>query len=148
MQVQKVRVLAASVRKFLHRNAEGRIANLLANVRPADIANLLTELTDREQVAIVPILLRNRGNETVAETLSDLEVEVAAYILQQLSSPEISGILQESESDDAANFIAVGELGQQVGDVGGTHVGRGLGFRTGTGAGSGTGKGKGRGTPP
>lgn len=116
MQVQKVRVLAASVRKFLHRNAEGRIANLLANVRPADIANLLTELTDREQVAIVPILLRNRGNETVAETLSDLEVEVAAYILQQLSSPEISGILQESESDDAANFIAAlpEELADQV----------------------------------
>lgn len=115
MQIQKIRVMAGSVRKLLHRNAHGHVSNLLTKVRPPDIANLILDLGERDQIAVYSILMR-QGNEIAAETLSHLEPELAANILKSLSSQQISEILQDLASDDAAEFISAlpEELAEEV----------------------------------
>lgn len=104
MQVQKVRIMAGSIRKLLRRNAHGHVANLLTKLRPADISNIFLELSDRDQLSLFSILARD-SRKTAAETLSNFDRELAINLLRNLSSQEVGEILQEMESDDAADFI-------------------------------------------
>ena len=118
MQIQKARVLAGSARRLLHRNARGHLANMLTKLRSPDVANLLRELSDRDQKALFAILMQEEL-ALAAETLNNLEPEHATLLLQPLSSQEISQILQEMDSDDAAAFISAlpEELAEEVLDL-------------------------------
>ncbi|HSR49909.1 MAG TPA: magnesium transporter [Acidobacteriota bacterium] len=105
MQIQKTRILAGSLRRLLHRNARGHVTNMLAKMRPPDIARALLELAERDQIALFGILMKE-SRQRAAETLSNLEPEQAGHVLTALTSSEVSEILQELQTDDAAEFIS------------------------------------------
>ncbi|RPI27314.1 MAG: magnesium transporter [Acidobacteria bacterium] len=105
MQAQKVQMAGGSVRKLLRRNAHGHVANLLAKFRSADVATIITSLTEPERVSVFSILMK-RNRALAAETLNDLGPERGLELLAPLKSNEISEVLQELETDDAAVFIS------------------------------------------
>lgn len=115
MQIHRERVLAGSVRKLLRRNARGNIARMLAKTHPADRAGVLRDLADRDQHSVFSILVEQE-KKLAGETLSNLEPELGANLLELRSPQEIGEILQELESDDAAEFIAAlpDELAEDV----------------------------------
>ena len=115
MQKQKVRVMAGSLRKLLRRNAYAHIMNLLAKIRPADISSIVLDLSDRERSAIFLVLMK-RDRSLAAETLKSIGPERGLHLLLEISTEEISAVLQELESDSAALFISAlpEEVGQEV----------------------------------
>lgn len=75
----------------------------LADMHPADLADIVEELDRHEQMA----LFNSLDNESAAEALS--EVEGAAeqeHILDQLGPERAADILQEMSPDDAADLLA------------------------------------------
>lgn len=105
MRNQKAHVLAASVRKLLRRNAYGHVANLVLKLRSGDISHIMIDLSLREQASLFSILL-SRDRHLAAETLNDLGLEVGLEILKQVPPQEVTNVLQELASDDAAVFIS------------------------------------------
>jgi len=115
MQPQKTKVATASLRRLLRRGARLHIANLLGKFRPADISEMVSSLTEPERQAVFAILL-SRNRKLAAETLNELGVERSLELLNQMQAAQISEVLQELESDDAALFIAAlpEEVAQEV----------------------------------
>lgn len=115
MQPQKAKVAAGSLRRLLRRGARLHIANLLGKFRPADISEMVSSLTEQERQAVFAILL-GRNRKLAAETLNELGVERSLELLNQMQAAQISEVLQELESDDAALFISAlpEEVAQEV----------------------------------
>ena len=118
MHVEKVRVMASSVRKLLLRDAQGHAARLVQKLRPGDISQIIQELNDRDQLRIFSLLVKE-NRELAAEALADLGLEPGIALLTALSSTEISRLLQELETDDRAAFVSAlpEKLAQQVLDA-------------------------------
>lgn len=105
MRLEKIKVLAGSVRRLLRRDASSHVINLLAKLRSGDISNILLELADRDQRAVFTLLMRH-DKQQAAEALNTLGVEVGLDLLLVLPASEIASVLQELETDDQAVFIA------------------------------------------
>ncbi len=79
----------------------------LAQLHPAEIADIVSDLDARERRAVFQSL----DNETAAETLSEVDPRLQASILEDLASERASDILEEMAPDDAAD--ALGELPEE-----------------------------------
>ncbi len=101
----QVDVTAKSVRDLLERSEEHRLADVLGNLRPGDIANIMMELNEKEQNAVFSILVQH-DRHLAAETLKTLGVEPGLDLLNQIPSEEISKVLQELETDSATVFVS------------------------------------------
>jgi CBS domain-containing protein/sporulation protein YlmC with PRC-barrel domain len=78
----------------------------LAQLHPADIADIVEELNPSERAAILDAL----DAETAVEALTETQPEVQAGILQMLEPERASDILEMMEPDEAADVL--GELPQ------------------------------------
>jgi len=105
MHVERIRVVTGSVRKLLRRGAHSHVANLLIKVHPGDISHIMSELTERDQVSVFMVLMRNE-RALAAEVLSHLGAERSLPLLKAVSAEQIARVLQELETDDRAEFIA------------------------------------------
>jgi len=101
----QVDVTAKSVRDLLERSEEHRLADVLGDVRPGDIASIMMELNEKEQSSVFAILVQH-DRQLAAETLKVLGVEPGLDLLNQIPSGEISKVLQELETDSATVFVS------------------------------------------
>lgn len=74
----------------------------LARLHPAEIANIIEDLSYHEGSEIVSAL----DDETAADTLEELDEERQADILEQMDSERAADILEEMAPDDAADVLA------------------------------------------
>ncbi len=74
----------------------------LAKLHPADIANIIEDLSYHEGSEIVSAL----DDETAADTLEELDDEWQTDILEQMDSARAADILEEMAPDDAADILA------------------------------------------
>jgi len=74
----------------------------LAELHPADVAELVAQLAAPERAAI----LESLEPETAAETLGELEPEMQAGVLEDLPTEAAVGILAELPPDEAADALA------------------------------------------
>ncbi|MHB8647358.1 MAG: magnesium transporter MgtE N-terminal domain-containing protein [Thermomicrobiales bacterium] len=74
----------------------------LAKLHPAEIANIIEDLSYHEGSEIVSAL----DDETAADTLEELDDERQADILEQMDSARAADILEEMAPDDAADVLA------------------------------------------
>jgi magnesium transporter len=74
----------------------------LAKLHPAEIANIIEDLSYHEGSEIVSAL----DDETAADTLEELDDERQADILEQMDSERAADILEEMAPDDAADILA------------------------------------------
>ncbi|HEY6507587.1 MAG TPA: magnesium transporter [Vicinamibacterales bacterium] len=94
-----------SVKRLLRIGATANLLNLLQKQHPADLAQVLSELSDRDREAAFNTLVE-RHSRLAMEAVSELGPEVGATLLSSRSAEEIAGLVQEIESDDAAALVA------------------------------------------
>lgn len=74
----------------------------LSKLHPAEIANIIEDLSYHEGSEIVSAL----DDETAADTLEELDDERQAELLEQMDSARAADILEEMAPDDAADILA------------------------------------------
>jgi magnesium transporter len=104
MPQRKLDVVLDSVKRLMRMGATANLVNLLQKQHPADLAQLLSELPDKECRSAFT-LLAERNTKLAMEALSELGPEAGAALLRERSADEIVKLTQELPSDDAAALI-------------------------------------------
>lgn len=103
---QKSLDLIKDVQRALAEGRDGEVPQLLADLYPADIAEILYELDEEQR----PRLLRLLDSERAALTLQEMDPEDQSTLLHALDQGQASEILEEMATDDIADLV--GELPQ------------------------------------
>jgi magnesium transporter len=104
MPQRKLDVVLDSVKRLMRMGATANLVNLLQKQHPADLAQLFSELPDKERQSAFT-LLAERNTKLAMEALSELGPEAGAKLLAERSAEEIVKLTQELPSDDAAALI-------------------------------------------
>src|SRR6478735_1451905 len=104
MAQRKLDVVLDSVKRLMRMGATANLVNLLQKQHPADLAQLFSELPDKERQSAFT-LLAERNSKLAMEALSELGPEKGAKLLADRSAEEIVKLTQELASDDAAALI-------------------------------------------
>ncbi|HXJ95970.1 MAG TPA: CBS domain-containing protein [Terriglobia bacterium] len=73
----------------------------LAELHPADVADILEDLSRDEQKAVVESL----DDETAAEVISEIPTEMQAALLESIPSEKAADIVEEMPPDEAADVL-------------------------------------------
>ena len=103
-QQRRIDVVLDSVRRLLRIGATANLLNLLQKQHPADLGQIFGELHDSERHAAFAVLV-DRQPKLAMESLSELGAERGALLLAGKSAEDISKLVQEIASDDAAALI-------------------------------------------
>jgi len=101
---RRIDLVLESVRRLLRMGATPNLLNLLQKQHPADLAQIFSELSERERHAAFSVLVEKNG-KLAMEALSEVGPEKGAQLLALRSAEEIARLLQELPSDDAAALI-------------------------------------------
>lgn len=101
---RRIDLVLDSVRRLLRIGASANLLNLLQKQHPADLAQIFSELTDKDREAAFS-LLADRNGRLAMEAVSELGPENGAALLATRSAEEIARLAQEIPSDDAAALI-------------------------------------------
>jgi len=101
---RRIDLILESVRRLLRMGATPNLLNLLQKQHPADLAQIFSELPERERHATFNVLVE-RNAKLAMETLSELGPERGGELLGLRSAEEIARLVQEIPSDDAAVLI-------------------------------------------
>jgi magnesium transporter len=101
---RRIDLILESVRRLLRMGATPNLLNLLQKQHPADLAQIFSELPERERHATFNVLVE-RNAKLAMETLSELGPERGGELLALRSAEEIARLVQEIASDDAAVLI-------------------------------------------
>jgi magnesium transporter len=93
-----------SVKRLLRIGATANLLNLLQKQHPADLAQIFSDLQDKDREAAFS-LLADRNGRLAMEAVSELGPENGAGLLATRPAEEIARLAQEIPSDDAAALI-------------------------------------------
>src|SRR5262245_13419859 len=101
---RRIDLVLDSVKRLLRIGAVANLLNLLQKQHPADLAQIFSELPNRDREATFSLLVERNGRLAM-EAVSELGPEAGAALLATRSAEEIAKLTQEIESDDAAALI-------------------------------------------
>ena len=101
---RRIDLVLDSVKRLLRIGATANLLNLLQKQHPADLAQIFSELPNRDREATFSLLVERNGRLAM-EAVSELGPEAGAALLATRSAEEIAKLAQEIESDDAAALI-------------------------------------------
>jgi magnesium transporter len=101
---RRIDLVLDSVKRLLRIGATANLLNLLQKQHPADLAQVFSELPDKDREAAFS-LLAERNGRLAMEAISELGPEAGAALLATRSAEEIAKLAQEIPSDDAAALI-------------------------------------------
>src|SRR6187455_871821 len=101
---RRIDLVLDSVKRLLRIGATANLLNLLQKQHPADLAQVFSELQEKEREAAFSILAERNGRLAM-EAVSELGPEAGAALLATRSAEEIAKLAQEIPSDDAAALI-------------------------------------------
>ena len=78
------------------------VLNIVADLHPADISQILTHLSKREAKQLFTWL----SPETAGAVLADLDDDYRAELLEEVPHDRIAEVLEELETDDVADILA------------------------------------------
>ena len=104
MAQRKLDVVLDSVKRLQRMGATANLVNLLQKQHPADLAQLFSELPEKDRHAAFAVLVE-RNSRLAMEALSEFGPEGGASLLADRSAEEIVKLMQELPSDDAAAII-------------------------------------------
>jgi len=93
-----------SVRRLLRMGATTNLLNLLQKQHPADVAQVLAELSDRERHAAFSTLVE-KSPGLAMEALSELGPDGGGPLLAERAPEDIAQLVQKIPSDDAAPLL-------------------------------------------
>jgi magnesium transporter len=94
--------ILVDIRSLLEQNQVDFIRNILADLHPADISDLLEHLGADERKTIFDIL----PPEIAGEVLAELEEVPTEDLLEEMDAGEIAEMVNQMESDDAADVLS------------------------------------------
>jgi magnesium transporter len=100
--------ILSSIQDLIEKKNQGALLNLLIDLHPADIADLLTELKKEDRKYLFPLL----PTENASAVLIELDTPVVDQILEDVSDERLSTLVDKMDSDDAADIIS--ELPEEV----------------------------------
>ncbi len=103
-QQRRLDLVLDSVKRLLRIGATANLLNLLQKQHPADLAQIFSELQDKDREAAFS-LLADRNGRLAMEAVSELGPEAGAGLLATRPADEIARLAQEIPSDDAAALI-------------------------------------------
>src|SRR5215216_2472881 len=101
---RRIDLVLDSVKRLLRIGATANLLNLLQKQHPADLAQIFSDLQDRDREAAFS-LLADRNGRLAMEAVSELGPEAGAALLATRPAEEIAKLAQEIPSDDAAALI-------------------------------------------
>jgi magnesium transporter len=101
---RRIDLVLDSVKRLLRIGATANLLNLLQKQHPADLAQVFTELQDKEREAAFTVLA-DRNGRLAMEAVSELGPEAGAPLLATRPAEEIARLAQDIPSDDAAALI-------------------------------------------
>ena len=101
---RRIDIVLGSVKRLQRIGATANLLNLLQKQHPADLADVFSQLPDRDRKATFKVLV-DQNRRLAMEALSELGPEVGASFLADRSADEIATLLHEIPSDDAAALI-------------------------------------------
>src|SRR5919205_694077 len=101
---RRIDLVLDSVKRLLRIGASANLLNLLQKQHPADLAQVFSELPDKDREAAFS-LLAERNGRLAMEAVSELGPEAGSALLATRSAEEIAKLAQEIPSDDAAALI-------------------------------------------
>jgi len=101
---RRIDLVLDSVKRLLRIGASANLLNLLQKQHPADLAQIFSELQDKDREASFSVLAERNGRLAM-EAISELGPESGAALLATRSAEEIARLAQEIPSDDAAALI-------------------------------------------
>ncbi|HET9265001.1 MAG TPA: magnesium transporter [Vicinamibacterales bacterium] len=104
MTQRKLDVVLDSVKRLQRMGATSNLVNLLQKQHPADLAQLFSELPEKDRHSAFSLLVE-RNSRLAMEALSELGPEAGAALLADRSGEDIVKLTQELPSDDAAAII-------------------------------------------
>jgi magnesium transporter len=104
MAQRKLDVVLDSVKRLQRMGATSNLVNLLQKQYPADLAQLFSELPDKDRGSAFSLLVE-RNSRLAMEALSELGPEAGAALLSGRSAEEIAKFTQDLPSDDVAAII-------------------------------------------
>jgi magnesium transporter len=104
MPQRKLDVVLDSVKRLLRMGATANLVNLLHKQHPADLAQLFSDLPEKDRQSAFSLLV-DRNSRLAMEALSELGPEAGAALLAGRTADEIVKLTQELPSDDAAAII-------------------------------------------
>ena len=104
MPQRKLDVVLDSVKRLQRMGATSNLVNLLQKQHPADLAQLFSELPEKDRQSAFALLVE-RNSRLAMEALSELGPEAGAALLADRSAEDIVRLTQELPSDDAAAII-------------------------------------------
>ena len=104
MPQRKLDVVLDSVKRLQRMGATANLVNLLHKQHPADLAQVFSELPEKDRQSAFSLLVE-RNSRLAMEALSELGPEEGAALLSDRSPEDIVRLTQELPSDDAAAII-------------------------------------------
>ena len=101
---RRIDVVLDSVKRLLRIGATANLFNLLQKQHPADLAQVLNELVERDRKAAFSVVVE-RSPRLAMEAVSELGPEAGAHLLSDRPAEEIAKLFQEIPSDDAAALV-------------------------------------------
>jgi Mg/Co/Ni transporter MgtE len=98
-------ILEADPQRRLRLNISSR---LLEEMHPADLADIVEDLSPDDREAI----FENMDSEAAAEALSEVDPDIQASIIESLETEKAADIIEEMSPDEAADVL--GELGKET----------------------------------
>jgi magnesium transporter len=104
MAQRKIDVVLDSVKRLIRIGATANLVNLLHKQHPADLAQVFSDLGEKDRSAAFSLLVE-RNSRLAMEALSELGPEAGATLLAGRPPEEIARLLHELPSDDAAAIV-------------------------------------------
>src|SRR6185503_1071642 len=104
MPQRKLDVVLDSVKRLMRMGATANLVNLLHKQHPADLAQLFSDLPEKDRLSAFSLLVE-RNSRLAMEALSEMGPEAAATFLAGRTPEEVVKLTQELPSDDAAAII-------------------------------------------
>ena len=102
--LRRIDVVLDSVKRLQRIGATGNLLNLLQKQHPADLAEVLGELSDSERRTVFNTLIAHNSRLGM-EALSELDSEVAETLLVDHAPDELARLFTELPTDDAAALV-------------------------------------------
>ena len=100
--------LMQDISELIHEDARSVLLNILADLHPADIADILEHLESDDWLMLFELL----DAQTASDVLLELHPGVRQSLLELLSSQRLTSIVSQLDSDDATDLVA--ELPEEV----------------------------------
>jgi len=95
------KLLQPEIKSLIAERKLSILKEILSDWTPADIADLIVDLSEQEQVIIFRLL----SNELAADTFENLEVDIQKGLLKAMAKSEVAAILNEMDPDDRTALL-------------------------------------------